>query len=82
MQITQFGTSLANAIDQHYGGDRYSAARYGYNITFGVIIVLNMALVAFLSVKLARMWAHTIWRKASSLLPKVQDQGVSSITKV
>ena len=57
VQVTQFGTTLADAIEQHYGEGNGTCSTLACSILFAIIIALNVVLVSFLSVKLAWMWA-------------------------
>jgi hypothetical protein len=61
--VTQFGTTLADAIEQNYGEGNGSCSTWACSIIFALLTVMNVLLVAFFSAKLAWMWAHTIWRK-------------------
>ena len=77
--MTQFGTTLANSIEQSYGNVGGSVCTSGWcTAIFTIIMLLNALVVAFFSLKLLWMWEKAIARKVMQLLQSSRDVAVQN----
>ena len=83
MQLTQFGTTLANSIEQ-YNGNAGGAVCTTIlcSAIFAVIMALNALVVIVFSVKLFWMWEQAIARKVGQLLYNSGNEAVRSTAHI